>query len=284
MTLSAQLLAQGTGWRVSDVVCTAGPQDRPYEEQHGSICMALVTEGSFQYHSLQGRAVMVPNSVLLGNLGAPFHCSHEHGSGDRCLSFQYSPEYWEQVCAAAGVGNPRFSSPLIGAMAQLLPLIAAAQALRDRGCDGMGFEELALDLAGTVCRALNDRARSARAPSYRDEQRIAGILRRIEAQPDKQLSLHGLARDAAMSPYHFLRVFRQVVGLTPGQFMLRSRLRRAAVRLRTGEEKIAAVALDCGFGDLSTFNRHFRRTMGISPGAYRIRAGRANATIALHCT
>jgi AraC-like DNA-binding protein len=72
-----------------------------------------------------------------------------------------------------------------------------------------------------------------------------------------------------MSLYHFLRTFRQVAGVTPHQYVLRTRLNRAAVRLRTSNESVSAIAFGAGFGDLSTFNRRFRRLMGCSPGAYR---------------
>jgi AraC-like DNA-binding protein len=72
-----------------------------------------------------------------------------------------------------------------------------------------------------------------------------------------------------MSPYHFLRVFRQVVGMTPHQYVLRTRMHRAAVRLRASNEAISAIAFDAGFNDLSTFNRRFRRIIGTSPSAYR---------------
>jgi len=53
--------------------------------------------------------------------------------------------------------------------------------------------------------------------------------------------------------------------------MLRTRLHRAAVKLRRSSDTIAAVALDCGFDDLSTFNRQFRRATGLTPSAYRAR-------------
>jgi AraC family transcriptional regulator len=72
-----------------------------------------------------------------------------------------------------------------------------------------------------------------------------------------------------MSPYHFLRTFRHVVGMTPHQFVLRTRLHRAAVRLRRSDEAVSAIAFDAGFNDLSTFNRRFRRVIGVSPSAYR---------------
>jgi AraC family transcriptional regulator len=74
-----------------------------------------------------------------------------------------------------------------------------------------------------------------------------------------------------------LRTFREVVGVTPHQFVLRTRLHRAAVRLRRSDAPISAIAFDAGFNDLSTFNRRFRRVMGTSPSAYRARRGTAGA-------
>jgi AraC family transcriptional regulator len=80
-----------------------------------------------------------------------------------------------------------------------------------------------------------------------------------------------LASEIGMSPFHFLRVFRQIVGMTPYQFVLHTRLHRAAVQLRRSREAVSSIALEAGFGDLSTFNRRFRRVMGLNPSAYRAR-------------
>jgi transcriptional regulator GlxA family with amidase domain len=106
-------------------------------------------------------------------------------------------------------------------------------------------------------------------PNDRDRKRVAAALRRIEAEPAQRLSLDELAAEAAMSQFHFLRVFEQVVGVTPAQYVLRTRLRRAAVELRSSTESISAIAGACGFSDLSTFNRHFRRGLGATPGEFR---------------
>ncbi|MGB6543921.1 MAG: helix-turn-helix transcriptional regulator, partial [Xanthobacteraceae bacterium] len=106
-------------------------------------------------------------------------------------------------------------------------------------------------------------------PTRRDERRIAAALRQIEAQADAPLSLADLAGTAAMSRYHFLRTFRAVVGMTPHQYILHTRLHRAAVRLRRTSEEISTIAFAAGFNDLSTFNRRFARIVGRSPSAYR---------------
>jgi AraC-like DNA-binding protein len=244
-------------------------------EQHSAFSIALVTDGNFQYRTAQGSALMTPGSLMLGNQGACFECGHQHTRGDRCLAFHFSPETFESIVAGVpGARRPVLDAPRLAPVPSVLGVLAAAQALRD--ADGGGtpeeFRELALRLAGAVCTTLNESAsRPPRAPTSRDERRVAAALRRIEERHGTRISIDELAAAAAVSPFHFLRIFEQVVGVTPGQYMLRLRLRRAAVGLRRSNEAIAAVALDCGFDDLSTFNRQFRRVTGLTPGAYRER-------------
>ena len=269
MATTTHALAAGPGWRVDDVICTAGPRDRRFEERHDSICIAAVTEGSFQYRTTQGSAVLAPGALLLGNHRHCFECGHEHGVGDRCLSFHFTPEFFEGVLASVpGARQLAFPVPRLPPLPSLIPAIAAAEAARDAG-DAAELEEQALQVAGAVSAALIDAKTDVAAPSRRDQRRIAAALRRIETDAHEQLSLTALACEAAMSPYHFLRTFRAVVGLTPHQFVLRTRLHRAAVQLRRSNEDVFSIALANGFNDLSTFNRRFRRLTGKTPTAYR---------------
>jgi AraC family transcriptional regulator len=269
MTVTAQRLASGAGWWVEDVVCTAGPDQRPFEEAHDTFCLAAVTEGTFQYRSPQGSATLAPGTLLLGNAGQCFECGHDHATGDRCLSFHFEPEAMEEVLAAVpGVRRLGFTTPRLPPLPALVPMIAALEAARDEG-DSEALEELGLQLAAATVTLSAEAKSSRRSPSWRDERRITAALRRIEAETDEPLSLADSAHAAGMSRYHFLRTFRAVVGLTPHQYLMHMRMRRAAVRLRRSDESVSAIAYDSGFGDLSTFNRQFRRLAGRSPRAYR---------------
>jgi AraC-like DNA-binding protein len=269
MALTARYLGSGNGWRADDIVCTFGPHDCPFEEQHAAVTIAAVTGGSFRYRSPVGSAVLAPGALLLGNERHCFECSHEHSVGDRCLSFHFTPAFLEQVAASVpGVRTFAFTRPSLPPHDRLLPIMAAAEAARDEG-DAAALEEAALTLAAAVVGTLADGKRRTRQPSVRDERRVAAALHVIEARQDEPLSLHKLAAAAAMSPYHFLRTFRAVVGMTPHQFILHRRLHRAAVRLRRSSDNISTIAFDAGFDDLSTFNRRFHRLMGATPSAFR---------------
>ena len=129
MAMHSRMLTSGPGWAVYDNVCTAGPGDRPFEEQHRAVCIAAVTHGTFQYRSTQGTALLAPGGVLLGNHGCCFECGHEHGAGDRCLSFHFTPGYWEDVVAAIpGARKATFARPHLPARPALIPLVAAFEA------------------------------------------------------------------------------------------------------------------------------------------------------------
>jgi AraC-like DNA-binding protein len=75
-----------------------------------------------------------------------------------------------------------------------------------------------------------------------------------------------------MSKYHFLRLFRRMCGITPYRYIVGRRLRNAALALRRTRTPIALIALEQGFGDLSTFNRLFRQIMGCTPTEFRATA------------
>jgi AraC-like DNA-binding protein len=272
--MTTRILASGRGWQVEDVLCRAGPETAAFEEQHGAMVIAAVSEGTFQYRSSLGAAVLTPGAVMLGAPGVCFECGHEHGVGDRCTSFRYAPALWEEIVAAVpGAKAAKFTRPQLPPLEMLTPLFAEAEAARDEN-DAAALEEVGLRLAGAVAGILADAPKRARQPSARDIKRVTAIVRTVAARPEETYTLTGLASQAAMSPYHFLRTFRQVVGLAPHQYLLRNRLHRAALRLKRSQDDVSAIAFAAGFNDLSTFNRRFRRVMGVNPGAYRAGSSR----------
>lgn len=265
----ARTLAKGDGWRVNEVICALGPQDRAFEEQHHDVTIAIVAAGSFFYRSETGRSLMYPGALLLGNAGACFECGHEHGTGDRCLSIHFASRLFEEIAAAA-TGSYRFRFPtnMLPALRQLAGPIVKVEA-GTLAADPISLEELSIGLAEAVFAVLSDGARATGNPPARDRRRVSDVVRYIEDNADQPLGLSNLAGLACMSRYHFLRTFRQVLGITPYQLLLNMRMRRAALALTTTPAEVAAIAFASGFGDLSTFNARFRNMTGMSPQAFR---------------
>ena len=270
-----RVVARGDGWTVADVVCTCGPQDHPFEERHTRYTIAIVLAGSFQYRSRVGDGLMTSGSLMLGNEGHAFECGHQHGEGDRCLSFWYAPTYFERLAADAGARgrDVGFRVPRLPPSRPLSPLVARAGAAV-LGATGVPWDEIAMSLAGhTVRLAAGVPPNESRLP-LNAEARVTRVLRAIDRHPDAALPLGHLAREAGLSPYYFLRTFEVLTGITPHQYVRRARLREAASRLVTETEKVLDIALDCGFADISNFNRAFRTEFGVSPRAFRHASGK----------
>jgi len=267
--LGKRTLAAGDGWSVHEVVCRAGPSDRPFEERHEGFSVSAVIEGSFTYRSNAGHGLLYPGSLLLGNNGWCFECGHAHGIGDRCISLNvHEEEFGEIAAAAAATSRFRFSAPSLPPSPAALPIVAWMEALSSTEA-APRREELARVIIERVIAAMAGEQQFTAAPTGRETKRVVEAIRLIESDAGRALPLKEMAAVAGMSKHHFLRVFRRLTGSTPHQYLISARLRRAALALASSRRPVIAVALEAGFGDLSTFNKTFRAAFGLTPTQYR---------------
>lgn len=103
----------------------------------------------------------------------------------------------------------------------------------------------------------------------RRTQAVKNVLRRIRSGYSQPLTLEDLAGEAALEPKYFCRVFRQITGRTPINYLNYYRVECAAELLCSTGNSITEIALECGFGDVSYFSRIFRRFKDQTPGQYR---------------
>lgn len=271
---SSRPVAACEDWRIAEYLCTAGPGDRSFEEQHDAFTMAAVVEGTFRYETEGGRSLMHPGSWLLGNHGECFTCGHDHSRGDRCVSLHVSPEYFAEVASSrAGTTRFRFASPCLPGGALDVSLMARACILAD-DAESIELDETVTQLIeNIIARTAGAPAKPARVSAL-DEKRISRVLHHLEDHYPEILKLEDLAALAAMSKYHFLRTFRRAVGRSPYRYLLDLRLQHAAHDLVSSTASIARIALNCGFGDLSTFGLHFKREFDVTPSQFRARYSR----------
>jgi AraC-like DNA-binding protein len=143
-----------------------------------------------------------------------------------------------------------------------------AQAVVD-GRGSAGCDEVGLLFAARFVEIAADRKLAQPRLSARDRRRAVAAAMWIDECCHEDISLDTAAEEAGLSSFHFLRQFSQVLGVTPHQYLVRSRLRRAARILAGDDRSITDVAIDVGFGDLSNFVRTFHRAAGVSPRHFR---------------
>lgn len=94
------------------------------------------------------------------------------------------------------------------------------------------------------------------------------IKSQLERFPEQPLSIAEMAHTAYISKYHFIRCFKKIVGLTPHQFQIQNRVRKAQHMLND-VDNITEVALTTGFCDQSHFIKLFKKYVGLTPAEYK---------------
>ena len=85
----------------------------------------------------------------------------------------------------------------------------------------------------------------------------------------RPVSLPDVAAQANLSPYHFLRVYKQAYGETPHEFLTRLRIERAKTLLGRGSHNVTEACFEVGFSSLGSFSALFAHRVGLSPSEYR---------------
>ena len=102
---------------------------------------------------------------------------------------------------------------------------------------------------------------------------IHALCEEIRLAPQQHQSVRLLASRLHVSPDHFIRIFKQLRGVTPGQFIMSARLEMASSLLLFTRRSVAQIADELGYCDSFHFSKQFKARSGLSPLAYR-RAGR----------
>lgn len=127
---------------------------------------------------------------------------------------------------------------------------------------------------------LIDCCRAARLQAVRDADLpqdgpswLPRVLQMIEQRFDEPLGLNDLSAEAQVSREHLCRQFTRAAGCSPIAYLNQRRIQAAMWRLRTTDDRVIEVALQCGFNDLSHFNRLFKAVAGTTPLGYRRGSG-----------
>lgn len=98
---------------------------------------------------------------------------------------------------------------------------------------------------------------------------INNIRQQLELFPEKKININDMAKSSFVSKYHFIRNFKHEIGLTPHQFQIQNRIRKAK-RLLHCTENITEVALSSGFCDQSHFIKQFKKIVQLTPSKFML--------------
>lgn len=107
---------------------------------------------------------------------------------------------------------------------------------------------------------------------YQDiDERLRRARRFIDERYDEPLDLIEISREACLSRYHFLRLFRDTFETTPHQYLIKKRIEKAKWLLRARTLSVTDICFEVGFESLGSFSSLFRKRVGDAPAQYRRR-------------
>ncbi|HEY9792806.1 MAG TPA: AraC family transcriptional regulator [Candidatus Obscuribacterales bacterium] len=246
------------------------------------------TVNSAATHVLGGREIVVnPGSYLIINEGTP-HVSRI----DSMTSFGFGSvflnrEICSQVAASLrqtqerlldgvqSVQPPRFVERLYPDDQVILPLVRRA-CISLYNQDDAQLDELLFLIAENLFSVLEQLRAEVSELRFAKESTKAEIYLRLSIARDFMLSNLGnkmrlteIAEVAGFSPHHFLRVFRDVFGETPHQYLINARLERARSLLLSSKKSIIDISGELGFESASSFSLLYKRRFGASPALDR---------------
>lgn len=166
----------------------------------------------------------------------------------------------------AGLGSGPDFAPLVGCLDPLLVQLVKTAVQQGDEAPLLYRETMALALATHLAHTL---APSIAPAAFTTDPRLRRALDYIYDHLADDLSLDDMATEAAMSPFHFSRVFKAATGQSPLQYVISERLKLAQMLFRTTSLSVAEIANRAGYEDVSRFGQHFKRATGVTPAAFR---------------
>lgn len=246
---------QAPGFTLSELIPTV-PQAEVARHTHEEAHLIVLLEGRY-LSSAEGAPAVAGPPLLIYNPPGTTHRDRFQTLDGRFLTISVDPRRLAALTRYARLPERATAyeqgSPLAAGLARECRQWDAASPLAAEG--------LCLELVAGL--ALRGERAHRRPPRW---------LERVRAQLREQHDaprIGAIAREAGVHPVHLARTFREFYQCTPGEYLRRCRLERAARLVAAGVRPIAEIALDAGFTDQSHFSRIFRRVYGVPPGAYR---------------
>ena len=232
-----------------------------------------VLRGSFEL-SLDGeKTVMTPGdcAVISGGVvhgGIPNDCIYE------CLVFDLQGFLHNMPIHSKSLGA-FLSEP--SSVTGIYKKGTTTADIADRIFDSMECERRGYELVcvGLMWQLLGDFASftsqndMSLAKSSEQISKLKNVLSFMHKNIDRRITLDELAQTAGMSPKYFCRVFKELTGKTPVEYLNYYRIESACEMLTLTDETVTEIAMNCGFNDMSYFSKTFAKYKGVSPNKFR---------------
>src|SRR5262245_2587164 len=239
-------------------------------ERQASNAVVLPVSGLFSKHDAPGRYVIgTPSHAVFFAADAPYRIGFPGAIGDRALVLRFDDALAPDHLDRRGRSEPLPSHGLLSPNAMMLRNLLWTR-LQGAAADEFECEALGLDLLSMALSSMRDGPLPVRRASLdRRRRAVERVKQAVALAPADKWDVARLAKIANLSPFHLCHIFRQMVGTSTYDYVLRERLALALAAVLAGGKDLTAIALDAGFASHSHFTARFRGFFGCTPSALR---------------
>ncbi len=271
------VLHQSDFYRITDYRCNCVECHTSAEEYTRSFNLCFVRSGYFEYRVFRRNLEVHVGRVLISKPGFTHYTHHIANQPDICSVFYLADSFVKSTedsfpAATWFFNNREVQSLLLHCTPEIDYLHHRIINQKVHGqTDRLQTDEWVLRLLETIMHTLTNQAPTPVAPGLK-RYHLATVERAKEymlTHFNENISLQTLADHCCVSIFHFARIFKSIMQVTPYQYLSHIRLSHAHVLLGSTDAGIAAVAFQCGYASAEHFATAYRQHFGVVPSLHR---------------
>lgn len=276
---STEILHRSDFYRITNYKCYCDICSLSEPEYNKSFCVSFIRKGFFEYQVFRHQFEAHVGRLLISKPGYEHRARHIDNQPDITTVFEFRPPFFEllkeQYRSSAGwfLDNNDLHALLLNCSMEtdwlhhhILGIV------QSNGKIGLQLDELVISLLNQIFSTiypvddlplLSDQFKKYH---LRTVEEASEYIRNNFAD---DISLETLARHCHVSPFHFSRIFKSLLGISPHQFLLQTRLQEAKCLVVSSLKPVSDIAFECGFNSVEHFVTAYRQQFQMSPSGHR---------------
>ena len=278
MLADVHILHQSDYYRITDFKCHCDVCSVSKPEYNESLCLSFIRKGFFGYQTFRRKDEVHAGRVLISKPGFEHIATHIDSQPDITTVFEFTEEFFKNIQeqykqAAWFLKNNDIHSLLLQSSPELDYLHnRITRKVTNEKSSGLQIDEMVIELLERVINILTD---TKEIPVIADSLKqfhlttVENARTYILENFTQNISLQQLAKHCLVSPFHFSRIFKTIMNVSPHQYLAEVRLNHAKVLLSTTNQSITDIAFTCGFNSVEHFATAYRYRFHTSPSKFR---------------
>lgn len=278
MLADVHILYQSDCYRITDFKCHCDVCSVSKPEYNESLCVSFIRKGFFGYQTFRRKDEVHAGRVLISKPGFEHIATHIDSQPDITTVFEFTEEFFKKIQeqykqAQWFLKNNDIHSLLLQSSPELdyLHSRIARKVVKERA-SSLQIDEMVIELLERVINILTN---TKEVPVIADSLKqfhlgtVENARTYILENFTQNISLQQLAKHCLVSPFHFSRIFKTIMNVSPHQYLTEVRLNHAKILLSTTAQSVTDIAFTCGFNSVEHFATAYRSRFHASPSKFR---------------